>query len=240
MQDSSVEKLFEEQLEHYSESSSSALKSPLIKLFSKWVKDLKIKKVLKIAEFGGAAGQLLIELNKKYKNSQLTNIEIVQAYQKKLISQKIKFIKGTIIKTNLPDKSFDVLIIRDVLHHLVGSDFRGTRLNQLKALKELKRLIKPGGLILIEELVNQSELAGKFIYNLCKLNNILKIRINKLEISPETQIALFTQNELNNLIEKVYLKKTVIHQEFVENKNLKGRFVHLGARYGKMIYQIEV
>jgi ubiquinone/menaquinone biosynthesis C-methylase UbiE len=239
MQDNSVERLFEEQLEHYSKTASSALRSPLIKLFSKWVKARKIKKTLKIAEFGGAAGQLLIELNKKYLNSQLTNIEIVQSYQKKQISRKIKFIKGTIIKSELPSKSFDVLIIRDVLHHLVGKNLAETRLNQQKALKELKRLVKPGGIILVEELINQSLWAGKFIYYLCKLNTFLKIRIDKLEISPETQIALFNGKTLTETFEKIFPKKAIICSQFIENKNIKGRLVHLGAPYGKMIYQIQ-
>lgn len=229
----SVEKLFQEQLEYYSASVQSATTSPIISLFLDWAKTQNNQK-LAVCEFGGSAGQLLTKIQQKFPNFSYTNVEIIERYRKKQISKKIKFVHGSILASHFPEKSFDGIVIRDVLHHLIGKDLQKTLRNQKKALQEIYRLLRPGGRVFIEELVNESALASKIIYGLSKLNSKIGIRITSLEISPHTITYFLTAKKLLLILESIFGKRNIAHLNFVEESDLKTKLVHLGVGCGKM------
>ena len=240
MQHPSVKKLFCEQVELYSREDQSALFSPVISLFINWLKKNKSIKTLKICEFGGGGGLLLSRLAKFSPKAELTNVELVGEYRKYQTLPEIRFICGSILDSRFPDRSFDILIIRDVLHHLIGENFSQTRKNQKQALFELKRLLKPGGEIIIEELVNQSKIAGRLIYGLSKMNSYLGIRSNYFQINPNTIVAFFTSKELLKLAGEVFGKKNISRAIFRPSfYGLRFRFVHLGSSSGKQLLVIE-
>ena len=239
MQDKRVEKLFEKQIKYYSKPDSSSSVSPLVDIFFNWAKRKKITRKIEIAEFGGAAGQLLAAINSKYSNASLTNIELVAKYRDKQVLRKIRFVSGSILSSGFKDKYFDCIIIRDVLHHLIGKNLADTRRNQIVALRELKRIIRPGGTILIEELTNQSEFICRLLFYFSRLSSHIGIRIEKLEISPQTVICLFTARELTRLINKIF-SKDIIKTIFIKRRpTWHGEIVHLGASYGKLICSIQ-
>ena len=239
MQDSSAFKLFREQARYYSRRDQSAGFSPIIPLFLNWVKKNKFNKPIVVAEFGGAAGQLLNQISKVYFKATFINIEFIDDYKNKQVSNKIKFIQGSILNSGIVSKSFNCIIIRDVLHHLVGKNYLDSLNNQKKALEELKRLIKPGGAIFIEELINESVYAAKIIYYLSKLNSIIGIRSKPLQITPYTVLAFLTPHNLTIICQEIFGKDSIISQEFqISNNNWKTRLVHLGFRSGKLILVI--
>lgn len=236
MQDKKVAKLFEEQLKYYSQTNSSSSTSPLVDLFYCWVKNKKNDKKLDVAEFGGAAGQLLSAINSKYPNVNLTNIELVTKYQKKQVLKKIKFINRSILHSGLEKKSFDCIIVRDVLHHLIGKNLVDTRENQIIALKELKRLVRPGGIILIEELVNQSKIAARIIYWLSMLNSKIGFKSQSFQVSPYTIIALLTSQELLKMAKEIFGSKNIIKDKYRPDiKKWPAKVIHLGCSSGKFI-----
>lgn len=231
----SVRMLFTNQKLNYARHDQEAVHSPIIPLFLMWEKTQKIKKI-KICEFGGAAGQLLAEINKKSRNnSELLNVEIVKEYREYQVLKKIKFIEGSILNSKLKNNSFDSLIIRDVLHHLIGKNLRETRNNQLKALKELKRLVKPGGVIFVEELLNKSALASKIIYTLSKINSKIGFNVKVLEISPNTIVSFLTYKQLIENVKKIFGKKCLIKSKHLPYAtNWRERLVHLGFEAEKV------
>lgn len=237
MQDPTVEKLFNEQIEHYSKSKTAGA-SPLIGLFSEWLKTAKPQKMLEIGEFGGAAGQLLAALDRHYPRTNLTNIEIIAGYKKNQVLKKIKFINGSVLNSGLPNQTFDIILMRDVLHHLIGKNSCETHLNQRKAIKELKRLLRPGGIILIEELTNQSAIICRLIYHLSRLNSKLGLRAPKWEISPNTIVFPLTPQELTNLLQKEFKiqKQSILYKK---PRPWRSWFTHLFSPYGKFIVLAE-
>lgn len=238
MQHPSVRKLFQEQIKYYSKPEQST-DSLIVGHFLNWANKKKIKKTLKICEFGGGAGQLLNKIGEHYPNACFTNVEIVDDYQKYLVSKKIKFVKSSILDSGFPDKSFDVLIIRDILHHLVGRSYKKTHNNQHQALQELKRLIEPGGAIFIEELTNSSEKATQIIYFLSKLNSKLGINFPSFQISSKAVVAFLTPNKLKQLCYSVFGSASIIKESRYQQKaELTGKLLHLGARLEKTIIVI--
>ncbi|MEK7143029.1 MAG: methyltransferase domain-containing protein [Patescibacteria group bacterium] len=240
MQDPSVKKLFYEQVERYSREDQSAFFSPVISLFINWLKKNKPTKPLEICEFGGGGGLLLSRLAKFSPKAKLTNVELVAEYRKYQILPEIRFINGSILVPKFADSSFDIIVIRDVLHHLIGENLSNTRKNQRQALLELKRLLKPGGAIFIEELVNQSKIAGRIIYGLSKINSSLGIRSKYFQISPHTIVAFLTSKELLKLASEVFGKINISRAIFRPSfYGLRFRLVHLGSSSGKQLLVIE-
>ena len=240
MQDKIVKKLFQEQCDYYSAQVQSSGYSPLVSLFKKWNKKNKVKTNCKVCEFGGAAGQLLNAIKKQYPHVSLTNIELVGDYRKKQVSKSIRFIEDSILNSNIKDRSYDVLIIRDVLHHLIGRDLTETENNQKKALNNLKRILKRDGIILIEEIVNPSNWACKMIYYLSKLNSRIGLKLLNFEISSNTVIKLLTPNQLHNLVVNTFSEQQIKYEKHYYFKaNYKERLVHLGFSYQKVCFLIQ-
>jgi len=85
---------------------------------------LEILKKKKIEYFGLDASQKLIEIaRKKYPQN--------------------RFEVGDILKLPYPDNFFDKVLAIRILHHIPSKEF------QLQALQEIKRILKPGGLLIL-------------------------------------------------------------------------------------------
>ncbi|MBI5153348.1 MAG: methyltransferase domain-containing protein [Parcubacteria group bacterium] len=240
MQLSSVKKLFDEAIDLYAGSKSTAAESPIVSLFFHWLKENNVRTTLDICEFGGAAGQLLKKIKKVYPNSRLTNVEITDTYKKYSVSPFIHFVKGSLLTSKFPDHAFDVLIIRDVLHHLIGKNYEQTLQNQKKGLTELRRLVRPGGAIFIEEISVTSNLISLILYFLSNINARIGIRIPFLQISPHSVILFFTPERLTRWCQDTYGAKNIRTNQFRDHhETWRFRLVHLGARIGKMLLLIE-
>lgn len=237
-----VKKLFLKQAKIYSGKGQLVQSSLVVKYLFKYFSSYKKKKPLKICEFGGGGGGLLFQIDKEAKFPvALFNAEIVADYQKYQASKKIKFCEDSILLSNFPDKSFDCLIIRDVLHHLIGKNLRKTRENQRRALKELKRLLKPGGVILIEELVNKSALVCQIIYYFSFLNSKIGLKMPSFEISPYTIVAFLTPEKLKQMIENIFGAKSIININFIaENENWQAKLIHFGSGSQKIVLAIKI
>lgn len=240
MQHPTVEKLFLEQCEYYSRKDQSAAKSPIISLFSEWAKSKKIKKSLKICEFGGGGGLILSQIGKMAKfKVELYNVEFIDKYRQYQISSKIKFYHQSILNSKFPNHSFDVLILRDVLHHLIGQDFRHTQENQETAIFELKRLLRPGGVVFIEELISSSSITAKLIYYFSKINSKIGLRFPTFEINPNTIVAFLTAEQLLIMIKGIFHPKILKKIYLPFNQKWQSRIVHLGFSSSKLILVID-
>lgn len=249
MQHTSVEKLFKEQVRQYSHKDQYK-HSPLTPLILKWLQNNKTKsrktnlpfsprRGIEICEFGGGAGQLLGEIRKSYPHYRYTNVEIVKDYKRFLASKDIHFVLGSILQSDFKSQAFDMLIMRDVLHHLVGRNYKETSHNQRLALQELKRLVKPGGVIFIEELTNESELATRIIYYLSWLNSRIGLRVSSLFISSHVIVAFLTSNKLLNMCHNIFGKKNVRKHSIQVETKWYLKVVHLFSGLKKVIVTVK-
>lgn len=216
MQHLSVQRLFKEQIKHYSKKEQS-IDSEIIPLALGWLNKKKVSNIIEVCEFGGGSGQLLNEIRRSYPNTKFTSVEIIDDYKPFLVSKKIKYVLGSILDSNFQDDSFDVIIMRDVLHHLIGKNYKETLNNQKLALEELKRLVRPGGVIFVEELTNESEIGTRIIYYLSWLNSKIGVHLSALFISPNVIVAFLTSSKLLNLFYRIFgknnIKKEITHVE---------------------------
>lgn len=152
---------------------------------------------LKICDFGGGRGFLLKELHDKLGDKCLIfNAEKVEAYRSRQVSEAINFVLTSILDCGLANDYFDVVTARFLFHHLIGKTIMHNQTNVRRAITELLRVVKPGGLVLVEEIVNQSPWANKILYHLSRLGTKLNLRIALFEVTPYTIVQYMTQEEL--------------------------------------------
>lgn len=61
------------------------------------------------------------------------------------VANRVQFERGNVLELKFPDASFDVITCASVLNNLEGKDLRA------KALKEIKKILRPGGSLLFLE-----------------------------------------------------------------------------------------
>lgn len=209
-----VIKQFEDQIADYTENALVEY-SAVVPFLKKWLKKQKNQKEYSICEFGGGGGNLL-----QYIASQtgikgaLTNVELVEKYRKFQVDRRIKFICGSVIDSGFDSNTHDIVVVRNVIHHLVADDLQTTRDNQMDAIRELIRVTKPGGLVIIEEQVNYNVLSTLLFYYLSRLATKLNIRIDKLQVTPNTIVGYLTHEKLLWMCERHMDRKQWVEDSY--------------------------
>lgn len=96
-----------------------------------------------IMEIGCSSGHLLALLDKEIPNATLIGADIVYAPLLKLAEKhtNIPMLRFDLLSCPLPDNSVDAIILLNVLEHIE---------DDTAALKQIKRILKPGGVAIIE------------------------------------------------------------------------------------------
>jgi SAM-dependent methyltransferase len=198
-----VTKQFESQLAHYTSEKRGAYTSPIVSYLAETCATdpaLRSSGAIRICEFGGADGLLLAAIRESIGgNLELVNAELVEAFEARQAHPSVRFVPTSILDPAFPDSAFDVVIARHVLHHLVAESFSGTRANQARALVELARITRPGGLVLLEEHVNPSAWSCRLLYEASRVATLIGLRIPTFEVTPYTVVAFLTSSELTAL-----------------------------------------
>jgi SAM-dependent methyltransferase len=161
-------------------------------------------KVLKLGEFGGGGGDLLATIEQlSSRRLHMTNAELVKAYQKHQANKRIVFLERSVLDSKFADNTFDIVMVRNVIHHLVHTSLAKTRENQRHAIRELVRITKPGGLILIDEQINYSPISCTLFFYLSWLATKLKLNIPAFEITENTVVGYLTRRELANFCKHI-------------------------------------
>lgn len=110
----------------------------------KHYKEFGLKDGMSVVELGCGPGFLLGKLLDEFPAIHVTGVEIEDTlveYAQIMLAEKgydrFDIIEGSILDIDLPDDSFDFAITRLVVEHLK---------NPLKAVMEVKRILKPGGI----------------------------------------------------------------------------------------------
>jgi SAM-dependent methyltransferase len=195
-----VTKQFESQLDHYTSEKRGAYTSPIISYLGEAGRSdflLRTCVPLRVCEFGGADGLLLAAVRETLgERVELVNAELVEAFADRQAHPSIRFVPTSILDPAFPDASFDVVIARHILHHLIADSFAETRANQALAFAQLTRIVRPGGLVLIEEHVNPSAAACRVLYHASRLATVIGLRIPAFEVTPYTVVAFLTPSQL--------------------------------------------
>lgn len=238
-QHKAVKKQFQEQISIYTRKKQGT-DSYLIPLILKWFSNSRQKRKINVCEFGGASGQLLHVIEKRYPNASYTIAEIVPEYCKHLASNKFIFELRSILDSGFKDKSFDIIIVRDIFHHLVSGNIAMTKRNQYNAVVELKRLIRPGGAIFIEELTIKPALISQVIYLITLINSKIGIKIPFLSLNPNIIVYFMTSKSLTENFMSVFRENKISKKIIIFKMTIKDYLIHPGACFEKVLLTIKI
>jgi len=135
----------------------------------------------KILDIGTGTGYLAFEIAKRYKNANVTGLDIVEKTlrinQDKAIEQEIQnlnFISYDGLKIPFGDGSFDVIVTRYALHHF--PDIKNS-------FSEIARVLKKSGKLLIADPIPAENDSVRFIDEYMKLK-------------PDGHVRFYTKSEL--------------------------------------------
>ncbi len=198
---------FSNQVELYSQHDEK-VDSPVLPFLKKTLPKFKTGQSIKIGEFGGGGGDLLRAINNLTKRTlTLHNIELVGAYKNHQADKSIKFVKQSLLDSDIADNTYDIVIVRNVIHHLINPWHFQTRMNQSHAIHELVRVTKPGGYILIDEQVNNSKIACMLYFYLSWIATKMKLNIPAFQITESTIVGYLQRQELQAIASTVVPRK---------------------------------
>jgi len=103
-----------------------------------WAKILGRGKVVGIDIYGGMSGN---SPGQAYRNAEIEGV-----------SNRVEFKKANILEIPYPDNTFDIVTAGSVLHELHDEE------DKIKALKEIRRVLKPGGKFIFIELLRDAKM----------------------------------------------------------------------------------
>jgi ubiquinone/menaquinone biosynthesis C-methylase UbiE len=108
---------------------------------------IKLPKGSTVADIGCGLGDTTLLLSEQFPGCVLTGLDqdadlIAAAADEKRMHANIKFMTGNALQLPFEDNQFDFVFTRYLLHHIV---------DPIPAIAEMKRICKPGGIILAQE-----------------------------------------------------------------------------------------
>ena len=157
----------------------------------------------KVLDIGCGLGLLLIGAAKKLKTgkaygidiwstSDLSNNSLENAMQNATlenVANKVDITSQNILKTNFANNSFDVIVSNLCLHNIYSKSGRET------AYKEITRILKPGGTVILSDYKNNSQIAN-FLLD-AGLNQKIK-STSYFDVFPPLTIQKFVKAKTEN------------------------------------------
>ncbi len=133
-----------------------------------------------VLDVGCGRGLLLIGAAKRLTTGKATGIDIWQTEdlsgnkpqatlenaRRENVAERIEIETGDMRKLPFPNASFDVVLSRAAIHNLYSADDRAA------AIREIARVLKPGGLALIDDIRHFRQYAAVFTDNGCDVRRI--------------------------------------------------------------------
>jgi len=195
---------------------------------------------MKILDVGGASGIILNAIiNKSRYKIDATILDMFKVYKQQLVNKQIRYIVGSILNNKLKAKSYDFVILRDVLHHLIAGGISEIQKHQEKAIKEMVRLTKKGGYIIFEEEINNSKLSSRIQYFLSSIAN--KIHFGSLSFwIGKVIVSFMSKKEIENVLKKQTGGIRVVKRRFIKcNFPFLWRSIFLMNKFQRAFYIIQ-
>lgn len=184
------------------------------------------KKVHRILDVGTGTGDFLAVLKNIFPQAEFTAVDPLDASleEAKAKFTDVSFQKMVAEELEFEDDSFDVAAISMALHHL--SDI-GT------ALSEMKRVVKPGGWIIVNELVSDDLNAAQQVH---KMLHHLRSKIDRM--IGETHNKTFTKAEVEEMVKAAGIN-IMLRFEDPKSETLEMGTSEIEAKIEKLVQHIE-
>jgi len=188
----------------------------------------------RVLELGCGTGHRLAGLNRDHADFRLFGLDITPVMVQtghRVRPAPISFMIGDCMSVPFTHGQFDAIIIYNVLHHLVSSTKEESNQMRERGLRELVRLLAPGGRIVLEEHCVNAAWRASLIFFFSHLVSRLHLSIPALHIHTDVVTNFFALEELHNAFTHSGLR--VVQKEVDRFPGLAVRI----ATFGDTTYQ---
>ena len=199
-----------------------------------------------VIDIGCGRGDMVLYIAKKVKSSvgidySPDGIQIAKTIKKNYhpeIQKKTKFFVMNAHKLNFKDNSFDLVLLIDTLDHLEPQE-------QKQTLKEITRILRPGGELFIRTCANSIQLNYAYKFHTYPINKMLtwidqkvkKVNYEPLSKDPRTQEQTFQHVNESNYFK---LKRTLKQLNFRGKITSETGFIKEGTGLRTKLYNFTV
>jgi ubiquinone/menaquinone biosynthesis C-methylase UbiE len=189
----------------------------------------------RILEVGGGSGAFLDLVLENTNIKEAYNLELVYEAYKKQVNENICLMGGNALDIPFKDISFDVVVVKNLLHHLVGRTRRESKGFAKRAVGELTRVTKDGGYILILDQYNKHRLFSSIIFYLTLFFSIFSISFKSFGWGENVIVSFLTPDETRNFLTKTGNVEIVLSRENRLDVSKKWKYTLLMSDIGRLV-----
>lgn len=169
----------------------------------------------RVLEVGGGSGYLLDALSRADGPRRLYNCELAYKAYGKQANNDIRLIGGDGLNLPFEGHSFDFVIMKNVLHHLVGSTPAESRTLAEGAIAECRRVVRDRGYCLIVEQYNECGICAGIVFWITRVLSGLGIGLKRLGLSQGVIVSFLTPKELEAMLIRSGMSLLVMEKEVI-------------------------
>jgi ubiquinone/menaquinone biosynthesis C-methylase UbiE len=188
----------------------------------------------KILEVGGGSGYLLDMLAEDAGKNRLVNCELAWQTYRQQVNPRISLIGGDALHLPFEDNAFDYVIIKNILHHLVGGSRRASRKNTIQAATELERVSRNGAALFVVEQFHQCRICADVLFYLSLIFSLARIQVVSFGIRRDIIVSFLTPKDIRSLFNNPSTQETFLDRQIHLAPPFPLRIVPYFNRFGRL------
>lgn len=189
----------------------------------------------KILEVGGGSGAFLDQVIENTVIKDAYNIELVYKTYKSQGNELISLIGGNALNLPFEDYSFDWVVTKNLLHHLVGKTRKESKQFAKRAVEELIRVTKEEGYIIILDQYNRHKSFSSIIFYLTLFFSIFSISLESFGLGENVIVSFLHPDETMHLLMENGNIELIFNKENKIDVSKKLKYSLLMADIGRLL-----
>lgn len=190
---------------------------------------------IRFSKWGGGSGAFLDLVLENTSIKETYNMELVYDTYRKQVNGGISLIGGNALDLPFKDCSFEWVVVKNLLHHLVGRTRRESKAFVRRAVEELIRVTKNGGYVIILDQYNRHRLFSSAIFYLTLFFSVFGIGFKSFGWGKNVIVSFLTPDETRDFLTGASNVEIVLNVENRLDVSRKLKYTLLMSNIGRLV-----
>ena len=195
---------------------------------------------IRFSKWGGGSGAFLDLVIENTSFKETYNTELVYEAYRKQVNGGICLMGGNALNLPFKDCSFEWVVVKNLLHHLVGGTRRKSKTFAKRAVEELIRVTKDGGYIIILDQYNGHRLFSSVIFYLTLFFSVFGISFKSFGWGKNVIVSFLTPDETRDFLTGTGNVEIVLNVENRLDVSRKLKYTLLMSNIGRLVAIVKV